>query len=201
MKAFPLIAAVSAVCLASAAQARTPIFIEYEGVKGESGASSTPRGGPVTPAARPERRVASALPQPIRQVQLKVRKCGDCNALHDEASERSVRTGAGSVPTANTPPPPPPPPRMSKNPRTVIRIDHHQPEANSGGVNVAVGDVTGDGRPQALLLPAVQCKGGSCASIAAPGQSAPAKPKPKPKPKPTEPAGDDTPPSETISLN
>lgn len=200
MKATSILIAASALSIAVTAGARTPIFIEYEGVKGESGARSTPRGGPVTPAARPERRVANEQPQPIRQVQLKVRKCGDCNSLHDEAPERSVRAGAGNAPAASTPPPPPPPPRMSKNPRTVIRIDHHQPEANSGGVNVAVGDVTGDGRPQALLLPAVQCKGGSCASVAAPGQSAPAKPKPKPKPKPSD-LDDDTPPAETISLN
>lgn len=157
MKATLFVIAASAMGLASAAQARMPVFLEYEGVKGESaGARSAPRAGSTVPTAQPDRRVSGEQPQPIRQAQLKVRKCGDCNALNSQVPDQALHRGASGAPAADTPPPPPPP-RMAKNSRTVIRIDHHDPEASRSGVNVAAGDVNGDGRAEAaLLLPAVQ---------------------------------------------
>lgn len=132
MKSVPLFFAAGMLCLAATVQARTPIFIEYEGVKGE---------------------------------------------------------------TTKAQPAPAPQPRPGKNSRPVIRIDHHDPAARQGGVRVATGDVTGDGRANAaLLLPAVQkvrvaptggnqptatsTQGPYKVNGAATGQTAPVKPKP-----------------------
>lgn len=78
-----------------------------------------------------------------------------------------------------------------------------QPQANqaAGGVTVASGDVTGDGRADtALLLPAIQ----KVKAAGATGSQAPAssQPKPKPKPKPSTGSTDrKSPPPESVSFN
>lgn len=164
MKALHLTIAAGALCLAGAAQARMPVFLELDGIKGEPSKER-----PKSQSAH-EQKPGQAIAAPGSHQRGGVNvAAGDVNgdgradtALLLPAIQKVRATD--SAPAANNPPPPPPPPRLSKSTRTVIRIDHHDEGANQaeGGANGTSDDINRGGKGSAgLLLPAVQKNGSS----------------------------------------
>lgn len=169
MKAINLFAIASAFCMTTAAEARMPIFMKYEGVKGES-ANAAPAPAPTPPPAKPRPSSGPSSTTVIRLDHHDPAASGGVQVAtgdltgdgHNEAAlllpaVQKVRVAdqAGTnAPAAENPPPPPP--RPTKGTRTVIRIDHHGSEAN-GDASGTRRDVSRGGRGEAgLLLPAVQ---------------------------------------------
>jgi len=161
MKATLFVIAASAMCLASAAQARMPVFLEIDGVKGET---EKRRPKPQSaPAQEPGRAIAA--PRASQRGGVNV-AAGDVDgdgradaALLLPAPQKARvadRAGTNAPAAGNAPPPTPPPPRLNKSSSTVIRIDHHASETGSGA-NGTPRNLTRGGRGEAgLLLPAVQ---------------------------------------------
>jgi hypothetical protein len=163
MKALHLTIAAGALCLAGAAQARMPVFLELDGVKGET-SKERPK-----PQSAQEQKPGQAIAAPGTS-----QRGGVNVAVGDVTGDGRADTAlllpavqkiraTDSAPAANNPPPPPPPPsRLNKSSRTVIRIDHHDQGANQaeGADNGAADDINLGGKGSAgLLLPAVQKSG------------------------------------------
>lgn len=159
MKATMFVMAASAMCLAATAQARMPVFLEIDGIKGET---EKKRPKPQSaPAQQPQQAIAAPATSQRGGVNVAVGDVtgdGRADAALLLPAVQKVRA-TESAPAANNPPPPPPPPRrLSKNSRTVIRIDHH--DQGEAGANGGARDISGGTRDTSgLLLPAVQKSG------------------------------------------
>ena len=162
MKATLFVMAASAMCLAAPAQARTPVFLEIDGIKGET---EKKRPKPQSaPAQQPQQGIAAPGTSQRGGVNVAVGDVtGDGRAdtallLPAVQKVRATDSEGTSVPaTANTSPTPPPskPSRRRGQPILSDHTNHSEGEANGAPDVINQGGKGSAG----LLLPAVQKSG------------------------------------------